>query len=163
MMSSEPIPPQPDETPLRRPHQRVGAVSNAHVGRDFERVALEYFKGQGIELTRDLPIELGLNSKKIHRFDLGSNDPKVLVECKSHRWTTGDKVPSAKVTVWNEAMYYFHLAPREYRKCFFVLHHLRSGGGESLLDYYRRMYSHLIPDDVEFFEWDELSGALVAS
>ena len=88
---------------------------------------------------------------------------KLLVECKSHRWTAGDKVPSAKMTTWNEAMYYFFLAPSDYRKCFFVLHHRRAGSGESLLDYYRRTYSHLIPDDVEFFEWDEGTLSLVTS
>ena len=162
-MSIDRLPGSPKGPPLRRPHQRVGAVSNAHVGRDFERVALEYFKELGVELVRDLPIELGLTTKKIHRFDLGSSDPKIIVECKSHRYTAGDRVPSAKLTVWNEAMYYFHLAPRAYRKCFFVLHHRRAGRGESLLEYYRRVYAHLIPDDVEFFEWDESTGALVAS
>ena len=43
------------------PHQRVGALSNAHVGRDFEGVALEYFLGEGVELERDFPIELELS------------------------------------------------------------------------------------------------------
>jgi len=27
--------------------QRIGSVSNAHVGRDFEAVALRYFRQQG--------------------------------------------------------------------------------------------------------------------
>jgi len=152
---------RPAAETLRKPNQRVGSVSNAHVGRNFERVALRYFQSVGVELERDFPVELGLQTKKVHHFDLGSERAKVLVECKSHRWTEGDKVPSAKMTVWNEAMYYFFLAPRTYRKCFFVLHHRRGGSGESLLSYYLRMHAHLIPDDVEFFEWDEEAGALV--
>ena len=70
-------------------------------------------------------------------------------------------VPSAKMTVWNEAMYYFHLAPTRYRKILFVLHDRRDGQGETLLAYYKRTYSHLIPDDVEFMEWDEVTGAIM--
>lgn len=62
------------------------------------------------------------------------------------------------MTVWNEAMYYFLLAPADYRKCMFVLHDRRDGTGETLLEYYLRTYAHLIPSDVEFIEWDEASG-----
>jgi hypothetical protein len=65
------------------------------------------------------------------------------------------------MTVWNEAMYYFHLAPSDHRKILFVLHDRRKVGGESLLAYYRRTYSHLIPDGVEFMAWDEVTGDIV--
>lgn len=144
-----------------RPHQRVGAVSNAHVGAAFEQVALEYFERQGISLTRNFAVPVGLSSKKPRNFDLGSAAEKILVECKSHRWTAGARVPSAKMTVWNEAMYYFFLAPDEYRKILFVLHDAREEQGESLLAYYKRMYAHLIPEGVEFLEWNEATGDVV--
>jgi hypothetical protein len=146
---------------MSKQHQRVGSVSNAHVGADFERVALEYFANQGITLVRDFGLDIGLSKKKKHSFDLGTSDPKIIVECKSHRWTAGANVPSAKMTVWNEAMYYFHLAPPDYRKILFVLHDKRAENGESLLTYYRRTYDHLIPDGVDFLEWDETSGTIV--
>lgn len=146
---------------LANPHQRVGSVSNAHVGADFEVVAQKYFERQGIRLQRNFPIELGLAQKKVRLFDLGASDPKTLVECKSHKWTAGGRVPSAKMTVWNEAMYYFHLAPDDYRKVLFVLHDRREKAGETLLSYYMRMYAHLVPDDVEFLEWDEKTGEIV--
>lgn len=146
---------------MNQPHQRIGSVSNSHVGADFERVALEHFAKSGIELSRNFPLEVGLGEKKIHRFDLGTSHEKVIVECKSHRWTEGGNVPSAKMTVWNEAMYYFHLAPIEYRKVLFVLHHKRHADGESLLAYYKRTYSHLIPSGVEFVEWDENTGDIL--
>ena len=146
---------------MDKPHQRVGSVSNAHVGADFENVALRFFAAQGVELTRNFPVELGLSKKKVHCFDLGTNKQKVLVECKSHRWTAGARVPSAKMTVWNEAMYYFLLAPSEYRKILFVLHDKREQEGESLLAYYKRTYAHLIPDGVEFLEWNEVTGDIV--
>jgi len=58
------------------------------------------------------------------------------------------------MTVWNEAMYYFHAAPRDYRKILFVLHHC-NGQGKSLASYYLDTYEHLIPSDVELWEYDE--------
>jgi hypothetical protein len=118
---------------MNKPHQRVGSVSNAQVGADFEHVALQFFATMGITLTRNFGVEVGLSKKKKHYFDLGTNIEKILVECKSHRWTAGARVPSAKLTVWNEAMYYFFLAPPEYRKVLFVLHDKREAEGESLL------------------------------
>ena len=142
-------------------HQRIGSISNAHVGAEFERVAAAYFLAAGIDVSPNYRVPVGLAIKKDHSFDLGSGSPKILIECKSHRWTAGDKVPSAKMTTWNEAMYYFHVAPPGYRKIFFVLHHKRNGSGESLVSYYRRIYAHLIPEDVEFIEWDEESNAII--
>jgi hypothetical protein len=148
---------------MDKPNQRVGSVSNAHVGSDFEGVAQTFFATKGIELTRRFPVELGLHEKKIHYFALGTDkENKILVECKSHRWTAGALIPSAKMTVWNEAMYYFLLAPLEYQKILFVLHDKRGGGGESLLAHYKRRYAHLIPDGVEFLEWDEKTCDVIA-
>jgi hypothetical protein len=136
--------------------QRVGAISNAHVGRDFETAAIEVLSAAGIALVKDFAVDVGVSdNKKTHAFDLGSDLPPTLVECKSHRWTTGGNVPSAKMTVWNEAMYYFACAPDKYRKILFVLKDLRNQTGESLARYYIRTYRHLIPPDVEIWEYDE--------
>lgn len=146
---------------MDKPNQRVGSVSNAHVGADFEKVAQEFFAKQGITLERGFGVPVGLSVKKQHRFDLGTADPKIVVECKSHKWTETGNVPSAKMTVWNEAMYYFHLAPEDYRKVLFVLHDRRATNGESLLAYYRRTFAHMIPAKVEFFEWDSASGDII--
>jgi hypothetical protein len=60
-------------------------------------------------------------------------------------------MPSGKLTAWNEAMYYFHIAPRHYRKIFFVLKHMRRD--ISLARYYIDKYGYLIPDGVEFWEY----------
>lgn len=139
--------------------QRVGSLSNAHVGRDFETAAMEALAALGIEVQKNYPVEVGVESKKkSHIFDLGSETPRVIVECKSHRWTSGSNIPSAKLTVWNEAMYYFHCAPAEFRKIFFVLHDVRQRTRESLVKYYIRTYQHLIPSDVEIIEYDAESG-----
>jgi len=148
-------------TRTNKPNQRLGSISNSHVGADFELVAMKFFRRRGIKLSRNFAVEVGVSQKKRHCFDLGSVNPKVIVECKSHRWTAGANVPSAKMTVWNEAMYYFHLAPKGFRKILFVLHDRRSRDGESLLSYYKRTYSHFIPTGVEFFEWDETTRKIV--
>ncbi|MER2189626.1 MAG: hypothetical protein ABS951_01615 [Solibacillus sp.] len=144
--------------------QRINSISNAHVGRDFEKIALKHFSQQNIELVKDVSILVGVReTKKGHRFDLGTPDEameKVIVECKSHRWTTGGNTPSAKMTVWNEAMYYFYLAPNEYRKVFFILKDVNIKRNETLGEYYIRIYQHLIPENVEILEYDEENGVV---
>ena len=142
---------------MAKSHQRIGSISNAHVGRDFEDIALKICASQGINLKRNLKLPVGLgNGKKLHAFDLGCKKQKIIVECKCHKWTAPDEnVPSAKLTVWNEAMYYFLLAPAGYRKILFVLKDVSQRRRETLAEYYIRTYSHLIPGDVEIWEFDE--------
>jgi hypothetical protein len=137
-------------------HQRIGSISNAHAGREFEALARRYFSEQeGLHLTPSFPVHLGHASRtKSHRFDLGSESPAVLVECKSHNWTVTGNMPSAKVTVWNEAMYYFHLAPVHYKKILFVLDARHSQQGQSLAEFYFRTCNHLIPPGVSIVEYN---------
>jgi len=143
---------------MNKPFQRVDSTSNAHAGIAFELAVQAYFASQDIHLTLKHPIDVGVSKiKKKHNFDLGSENPKVLVECKSHRWTIGDSIPSAKLTVWNEAMLYFLSAPSDYRKILCVLEHHSERRG-SLASYYLRIYRHLIPDDVEIWEFNEGNG-----
>ena len=142
-------------------HQRQDSVSNVHVGSSFEVVAQNYFASQGIVLTVKYPLEIGVGKiKKKHNFDLGSSSPFVIVECKSYRWTAGNKVPSAKLSLWNEAMLYFITAPVKYCKILFGLRDYSETRKETLLDYSLRTYRHLIPNGIEFLEFDEVSGAV---
>ncbi|HUM99171.1 MAG: hypothetical protein B7X12_00720 [Halothiobacillus sp. 20-53-49] len=140
-------------------HQRVGSVSNAHAGREFEADALAYFADEeGLPLTTSFSVPLGINDlRKLHRFDLGCKEPAVLIECKSHNWTESGNMPSAKVTVWNEAMYYFLLAPGHFRKILFVLEARHVRRPESLAEYYVRINGHLIPRDVSIIEFNPVS------
>lgn len=141
---------------MLKPFQRIDSKSNAQAGRDFELAAQRLFESIGLSLDRNVKIPIGIESVlKDHAFDLGSSYNKIIVECKSHRWTAGDNVPSAKLTVWNEAMYYFVAAPRDYRKIMFVLRDYSSKRNETLAEYYIRTYNHLIPSDVELWEYDE--------
>lgn len=139
--------------------QRTGSTSNTHVGRDFELAAQKFFADQGVPLKLNFKVSVGIKDlKKDHAFDLGSDEPKIIIECKSHTWTAGGNVPSAKMTVWNEAMYYFHVTQPDYRKIMFVLKDMSNKRNETLAEYYIRTYRHLIPDDVEIWEYDETPG-----
>lgn len=142
-------------------HQRPGAISNAHEGRVFEGKARSYFiQNNGWDLVPNLSVAISVNNSppKKHRFDLGSQERKIIVECKSHNWTESGNVPSAKITVWNEAMYYFLLAPEDFRKILFVLEAHNEKRGLTLAQYYVRNYGHLIPQDVEILEFNEKTG-----
>ena len=134
--------------------QRVGSLSNTHAGRDFEVAIASFFAGSGVALTPNFGVPIGYGDKRIHRFDLGSDDPAVLVECKSYTWTSGGNSPSAKIRGMNEAMLHFSVAPKHYRKILFVLKHLHSRTGMSLAAHYVRTQGHLIEPSVEVWELD---------
>ena len=136
--------------------QRSGARSNAEVGRDFEELVAKLLEKKiGIPLSFGHEVNVGVgNRKKPHEFDLGSDSPPVIVECKSHTWTGSGNVPSAKIQNWSEAMLYFLLAPKKYRKIFVIQKSVRGGNSETLGAYYLRNRYHLIPNDVEFWECD---------
>ena len=136
-------------------HQRIGAISNAHAGKEFETYAFEYFAAHhGLSLEKDFSVELGIaNFTKAHKFDLASNAPPILVECKSHNWTETGNMPSAKVAVWNEAMYLFSLAPPTFQKILFVLEAQHAKQKDTLAEYYMKVNRHLIPVDVETLEF----------
>lgn len=143
--------------------QRDGSISNTHVGRAFEERACKVLAKQGLLLNSDHKVPCGLpgNVQKNHAFDLGSENPKAIVECKSHTWTSGGNIPSAKIKNWAEAMFYFHMAPPEYRKIFVAERSVRPGRNESLLSYFLRTQAHMIPADVEFWELDRSSDELI--
>jgi hypothetical protein len=136
--------------------QRTGSVSNAHAGNDFENRALNYFKKKGIELSKPYTIKIGIKNKKNHRFDLGNSS--LLVECKTMTWTESGNMPSAKILNWSAAMYYFYLAPKKYKKIFFVERDYSEKYGVTLLEYYIDKYYHLIPQDVDLYDYDTKSN-----
>jgi hypothetical protein len=139
-------------------HQREDATSNTQAGEDFEKAAAEYLATLGFTLSRKFNAPVGAGRRtKLKQFDLGSSEPAVLVECKSHRWTknTGQNSPSAKMAVWNEAMFYFSLVQIPARKILFVLRHINPRTREALADYYVRRHGHLVAADVEIWEFDE--------
>lgn len=137
--------------------QRKDSLSNAFAGANFEDIVLNYFlKELNIEVTKRLKVDIGISTKiakKSKCFDLGIAN-KLIIECKSSNWTETGNTPSAKIATWNEAMYFFTLAPRELRKIFAVERFHNNKRNISLAEYYLATNSHLIPDDVEFLEID---------
>ena len=140
-----------DENKMNNNYQRKNSISNTFVGKEFELTALNYFKKKGIDLMLHYSINVGLEYKKKHNFDLGND--KFLVECKSMKWTESDNVPSAKIRSWNEAMYYFHIAPKNYTKILFVQMDYSQVRTKTLLEYYIEKYYHLIPNDVLLYDY----------
>jgi len=137
------------------PFQRKGAVSNTQVGIDFEKKVKTFFESIGLRLDSGVTVDIGINGTKSHRFDLGNLIEKILVECKSHMWTEGKNVPSAKMTTWNQAMYYFQATPPGYKKILCVLKDFSPSRKMTLAQYYLRTNAHMIPLDVEIWEFDE--------
>jgi hypothetical protein len=141
--------------------QREGASSNTEVGNSFQNLALKALNSHGLELSRSFSIEIGISQvKRPHLFDFGDHENKIIVECKSHKWTVGGNVPSAKITCWDQSMFYFSMVPKEYRKIFFILKDVCPRRRESLASYYRRTHGHMIPIGVEFWECDEFDGSV---
>lgn len=56
-------------------------------------------------------------------------------------------------------MYYFVASPNNFRKIMFVLYDYSEKRKETLAQYYLRTYKHLVPKDVEFWEYKEGVGA----
>lgn len=130
---------------------------NPKRGSDFENFVKEFFAQAGSPLQAKFPVKLGFReSKGIHRFDLGSDRPAMLVECKCHSWTAGGNSPAAKLSVWNEAMYFFALAPPRYRKIFAALRNIR--GSITLAEHYLTRYGYMVPKGVEIWEFDPNAG-----
>lgn len=138
----------------RNNFQRIGVTSNTEAGRAFEEAAHIFFEASGIVLTKNFVAPVGFVTKKDHRFDLGSEHPPILVECKSFTWTTGGNSPAAKIRGMNEVMLLFSVAPPHYRKILFLLKHVHPRRNLSLATHYIRTQDHLIGPKVEIWELD---------
>lgn len=127
-------------------------MTNTFKGSKFEEVTkllLEEYLQEKLEEQKK--IEIGFEEKREHRFDLGNSN--YLIECKAFEWTAKNNNPSGKFSTLRETLYYFLLAPKEYRKIL-VLKKSRVKNGETVLNYFIRLNYHLIPQEVEIFEID---------
>jgi hypothetical protein len=52
-------------------------------------------------------------------------------------------------------MYYFLITSTKQKKIFFILKDYSQKRKKTLAQYYIEKYKHLIPEDVEFWEYDE--------
>lgn len=133
-------------------------LANTDKGGLFRDRVQAYLKARyDYELTPELPIYVGFKHKKLHRFDLGSLAPEVLVECKHYTWTATGNSPSAKLAHLNEAVLYFWAAPSSFRKLLFLAKSAHPSKGETLRAHWLRRYGHLLPSDLEVWEYDPTS------
>src|SRR5260370_5649784 len=132
---------------MEKNFQRIGSISNAHAGREFEEAAQLFFAETGVALQPGFSVLVGGREKKSHKLDLGSETTPILVECKSYTWTSVGNSPSAKIRALNEVMLFFTAAPAHYRKILFVLKHLR--GNVSLAAHDIQTQGHFIGADVD--------------
>lgn len=126
--------------------------NNPRAGALFEQKVQKYFLSKNkIHLENQVPFLLGIRKiKRLHKFDLASKKERIIVECKSYTWTVGGNSPSAKFGFLNEVMFYFSLAPKDYRKVLVMRKHKRNG--VSLANHYLKNHEHLIPGRVEIWE-----------
>jgi len=125
---------------------------NPGAGAKFEKAVQKYFLlKHKLALNNQVSFKLGVGKvKKLHRFDLASVKDRVIVECKSYTWTAGGNSPSAKFGFLNEVMFYFHLAPKSYRKLLVMRNHTRKS--LSLAQHYIKNHKHLFAKKVEVWE-----------
>ncbi len=142
-------------------HQRKGVASNTAAGRAFEETAQTVLADYGIIVDFGHKVQIGIGAiKKDRNYDLGSADPAIIVECKSFRWTESGGVPHAKIRTMEKEMFCFLIAPAEYRKILFVERSTRDGYDESLAEYFVRLNPHMIPADVEIWEYDHATKSV---
>lgn len=131
-----------------------GYISNKERGDQFCGRVGEYLALPGLLVEPEYAVDVGLNSRRKapHKFDYGNRS--LLVECKYYKWTAGGNNPSAKISTLNEAMAYFHTAPKHYRKMVFIASTEKKGVRKpgTFAEYYQRLHGHMIPDDVEVCE-----------
>ncbi len=143
--------------------QRKGSKSNTDVGQAFRKRVRDMILARHrivLHERHSVLCSLRNNQEKTHRFALGSDNPPVIVTCKTHKWTSGDNMPSAKIHAFAVAMFHFHMAPSKYRKIFVCEQSLRKKDNKSLLEYFLDKYFYLIPPDVELWELPPDSDAV---
>ena len=79
---------------------------NPRIGKAFEKAvkkwAVDYYD---CGFNEEQPVDIG-NPARPHKFDLVSQDSKIIIECKCYTWTDGGNVPSAKLATLDEAVLY---------------------------------------------------------
>lgn len=124
--------------------EEVNVESNVASGAAFQALAARVMgEHLGCSFRLEVPLAIGSPAKN-HRFDLVSADGRFVGECKSFTWTATGKMPSAKITTMNEAVFYLSFLPDRVMRFLVVKRDLRHGHGESLADYFWRTNRHLL-------------------
>lgn len=127
---------------------------NPGVGKKFQNRVLSIARERfGTNFIEEHPIQVGKPAKN-HRFDVVSEDNKIVIECKCYTWTNGNNVPIAKMATLNAAVLYMLWLPEDTHKIFAMKKDVRHRTSETLAGYYCRTHGHLL-GDIEVWEIDE--------
>jgi hypothetical protein len=95
---------------------------NPKRGAEFEDAVARYLITLGVSTKFSYPISIGVGAtKRDHRFDLGVDNPKVVMECKAHTWTEGNKRPVQKWRRGTKPCIIFHSSRMITARCFLSL------------------------------------------
>ena len=84
-----------------QPTETFRTSGTTNPGAAFEGTVKAFSKRLvGIELKYSFSVEVGVGEqKKAHKFDLGNDNPPIMVECKAHKWTESGNVPSFEIVI----------------------------------------------------------------
>ena len=113
-------------------------------GRAFQTLAKQCIsRATGQEFSPEFPYPIGTPPRP-HRFDLVSEDRRIVVECKCYTWTSGGKTPQGKISTLIEALYYMSFLPETGIRIIAINKAITPGKTETLAAYFFRTYRHLL-------------------
>lgn len=119
-------------------------MSNTKSGADFQIQVKNWFQQTyGIKFELEKKIAIGYPAKD-HRFDIVDEFGKIAIECKKYTWTETGNMPSAKISIVNEAAFYLSFLPDTYDKYIVMLYSRHIKRNETLAEYYYRINRHLL-------------------
>lgn len=119
----------------------------------FEQAVGLYLEEQlGLDLQHQFNVDIGHQIKKPKRFDFGSEQPAVLVECKRYSFRKNGGTPNAKNENLTVALLELSVAPKHYRRMLFIAREVWKR--VSLASRYLARYGHLVPPSIEIWEFD---------
>ena len=122
-------------------------------GKQFQNQVIEWLKNEyNCSFYDEKEIAIG-NPKKSHKFDIVDENNTIAIECKRCTWTEAGNVPSAKLGLCNEAVFFLSFLPDEFDKYLVMLKSTHARRSETLAEYYFRRYSHLLTG-VKVAEYD---------
>ena len=130
---------------------------NPKTGKAFQKVVKDvmelYFSSRFIE---ERPVLIG-DPPTPHKFDVVSEDEKIIIECKCYTWTKSGNVPSAKLATLDEAILYMRSISEKVRKIIAIKMDMNPKNNISLAEYFCDKKGHLL-DDIEVWEVDDFGN-----
>ena len=127
---------------------------NPRIGKAFEKAvkkwAVDYYD---CGFNEEQPVDIG-NPARPHKFDLVSQDSKIIIECKCYTWTDGGNVPSAKLATLDEAVLYLRSVTSPATKVIAMKKDYNKKKGITLAEYFCDKNGHLL-EDIKLVEFDE--------